>query len=103
MIARDQLVAEATAAVRAERQAKLEALGPDAVLWLALVPLWTKGAAEAAGFPTRSVRDFVASARGAGWCETRGSLRDGGTPRLGFWRPDDLRREVLDLQHRRSS
>jgi hypothetical protein len=95
-----ELTAQVAAAVRAEREAKLADLGHDAVLWLALVPLWTKSAAEAAGFPAPSVTDFVRRARGAGWCETRGSLRDGGSPNLRFWMPDTLRRDVLDLMRR---
>lgn len=96
------LIASAEAEVRAERELIAEELGHDAVLWLALVPLWTKSAAEEAGFPVASLIEFIHHARKVGWCETRGSLRDGGAPNLRFWMPDNLRRDVLESQRRRS-
>ncbi|MGH3166237.1 MAG: hypothetical protein ACRDN0_10145, partial [Trebonia sp.] len=97
-----ELAARVDAAVRARREALIGQLGHDAVLWLALVPLWTRAAAEAAGFPARSVAEFVQRARDAGWCETRGSLRDGGAPGLRFWMPEDLRRDLVDQLRRHS-
>jgi hypothetical protein len=92
-----ELAARVATAVQAERAAKIDELGRDATLWLALVPLWTRSAAEAAAFPAPSVVEFVKRARDAGWCETRGSLRDAGSAQLRFWMPDETRRVVLDL------
>jgi len=91
------LVAEA---VQAERAAAMEDLGRDATLWLAAVPLWTRGAAEAARFPAPSVIEFVKRARDVGWCETRGSLRGQRAANLRFWMPNAVRRDVVDLLSR---
>ena len=55
-----------TDAIRAERAAVLGRLGAAPVLWLAVAPLWTRTAAEAAGFPAPSVTEFVRQARDAG-------------------------------------
>ena len=92
-----EFIAQVAEVVRAERTAKVESLGRQATLWLAAVPLWTASAATAAGFPAPSVLDFVRRARDAGWCETRGSLRDQGVSELRFWMPDEHRRAILDL------
>jgi len=92
-----EFAAQVADAVQAERAARIESLGRDATLWLAAAPLWTRSAAKAAGFPVRDILDFVKRARDMGWCETRGSLRDGAAGELRFWMPDEHRRPVLDL------
>jgi hypothetical protein len=81
--------------LRGRRIATAQELGMTATLWLAAAPVWTRSAAEAAGFPVESVPDFVRRAGEAGWCETRGSARGQGSRELRFWMPDAVRREVI--------
>jgi len=95
--AREPLQGGAEAAIRDRRAAVLDELGAEAVLWLAAPPVWTLGAAEAAGFPVPSVVGFVRRARDVGWCKVRGSLVDYVAPDLLFWMPDEVRREVMDV------
>jgi hypothetical protein len=93
----ESLRAEVEAAVRDRRLAVISELGEDAVLWLAVAPLWTWAAAEAAGFPVSSVTSFVRQACDAGWCKMRGSLVGDAPADLVFWMPDEVRREAVDL------
>jgi hypothetical protein len=90
-----EFAAQVEGAVQAERAARIESLGRDATLWLAAAPLWTLSAAKAAQFPAADILDFVKRARDAGWCQTRGSLRDEGAGELRFWMPNEVRRTVL--------
>jgi len=92
-----ELASQVADAVREERENRIRGLGLNAVTWLALAPLWTLSAAKAAGFPADDVLDFVKRARDVGWCQTRGSLRDGGASELRFWMPEEHRRPVLKL------
>jgi hypothetical protein len=93
----ESLRAEVEAAVRERRLATLDDLGADAVLWLAAPPVWTRGTAEAAGFPVPSLMDFVRRACAAGWCKARSPVRDDTSPDLVFWMPDEVRRQVVDV------
>jgi hypothetical protein len=88
-------------AIRAERSATIDKLGREPTLWLAAAPLWTRYAAEATGFPTASVIEFVNQARDVGWCETRGSRLSQSSGELQFWLRDEVRREVIDILSRR--
>ncbi len=81
----------------APEQVTVQVDGWTPVLWLASPPLWTRGAAEAAGVPVPSVVAFARRARDAGWCKTRGPLLDDGPADLEFWMPDEVRREVVNL------
>jgi len=92
-----ELASQVANAVREERENRIRGLGLTAVTWLALAPLWTLSAAKAVGFPADDVLDFVKRARDVGWCQTRGSLREGGAGDLRFWMPDEHRRPVLKL------
>src|SRR5579863_10536357 len=93
----EELRAEVEAAISGRLLATIDELDEDAVLWLAAPPLWTRGAAEAAGFPARPVIDFVRRARDAGWCKARGPLLDNAPSDLVFWMPDEVRRAVVDV------
>lgn len=84
-------------AIRAERSAVIDKLGRDPVLWLAVAPLWTRDAAEAAAFPASGLTGFIEQACAAGWCETRGSLLDDEPGGLLFWMPDEVRRDALSI------
>lgn len=84
-------------AILAEQAATVSELGIVPTLWLAAAPLWTRSAAEACSFPAQPVTEFVAKARRAGWCETRGSLEGDRALDLRFWMPDQLRRGVIDV------
>ena len=95
MTAPSDLRARIDEALRDRRIATADELGATAVLWLAAVPVWTRSAAEAVGFPAESVTEFVRRATEAGWCETRGSARGRGSRELRFWMPDAVRREVV--------
>jgi hypothetical protein len=92
-----EVAVQVAAAVRAQRLDAIEHLGREGTLWLAVAPLWTRQAAQAARFPVPSVIDFVRQASDIGWCETRGSLRGEGAPGLRFWMRDEVRHDVLDL------
>lgn len=92
-----EFAAQVAEAVDAERVARIDSIGRQSTIWLAAAPLWTLSAAKAAGFPEGDIFDFVKRARDAGWCETRGSLREGAAGELRFWMPDEVRRTVLGL------
>jgi hypothetical protein len=95
-VAREQVLAEVQAAVRGRRLVLLSKLGVDATLWLAAPPVWTRGMAEACGFPVRHLAGFVRQAIDVGWCKSEGSLLHD-DPDLMFWIPDEIRREVIGL------
>ena len=88
-------------AIRVRQSATVDRLGSEPTLWLAAVPLWTRNAAEASGFPSASVAEFVDQARDVGWCESRGSRRNRGPGDLQFWIPDEARRDVIDVLSQR--
>lgn len=83
------VAAEIAEQLQAERMATIEDLGPIPMLWFAAVPLWTRSAAEAAGFPL-PVSGFIDRAVDAGWCKTRGRADPY------FWITDDARRDATD-------
>jgi hypothetical protein len=100
----DELQALVQGMARERRKTTVESLGVRSTLWLAAAPLWTRSAAENAGFPLqagKTVTDFVRDACDAGWCETRGSLQVDGPTELRFWMPDEVRRDVLDVVRER--
>lgn len=96
MSAAESLRAEVGAAVRDRRLGTIDELGEEAVLWLAVAPVWTLAAAEAAGFPASGVTEFVRRACDAGWGKARGSLLGDRSADLVFWMPDAVRREAVD-------
>ena len=93
----DPLRAGVETAIRDRLLSTVDELGQEAVLWLAAPPVWTLGAARAAGFPVQSLIEFARRACGIGWCKVRGSLLDDAPPDLVFWMPDEVRREVMDV------
>jgi len=95
--AAETLRAEVEAAIKDRLLATIDELGQDAVLWLAAPPVWTLGAARAAGFPAAPLIEFVRRACAAGWCKARGPLLDNASPDLVFWMPDEVRRAVVDV------
>ena len=75
------------------RRRRIAALGePKALAWLAVVPEWTKGLAQQAGFPLqgkeRTLDEFLRLAAAAGLCQVRGGASDDETT---FWMPEHAR------------
>jgi tetratricopeptide (TPR) repeat protein len=68
---------ELMARVQERRTKRLEEMGLEGVIWLALAPSWTVRLAVACGFPAepRTIEEFVAAAEGAGFCTTARSAR----------------------------
>ena len=82
----------------AERS-RVEALGPEASLWLGLAPCWSVPAAEVAGFPAPGgVPAFVDHVVAAGVAERATTLGPEGRDVVTFWAASSARASLVDPQ-----
>ncbi|WP_112238888.1 ATP-binding protein [Kribbella monticola] len=61
--------------IAGERRTALDQLGREAVLWLAVVPSWTRTLARACDFPSPDIDQFIDAAQAAGLCRISRATR----------------------------
>jgi hypothetical protein len=77
------------------RARQLDALGRDSLIWLAVLPEWTRELAEACRFPAADLDAFVNEAEAAGLCERRRIVGLDGALHEHFWMPGSEREAFL--------
>ncbi|HEX8863674.1 MAG TPA: hypothetical protein VGC06_32145, partial [Actinomycetes bacterium] len=90
--------AELHAELERVRERRVDELGPEALAWLALPPVWTDRVARACGFPERPLplEELLARAEAVGWCVRRRGESHARTPALQL----QLRAELVAVDSR---
>jgi hypothetical protein len=80
-----------------ERAERLAGFDTDALIWLALPPVWTVRLAEACVFPsgTEPLKTFLTRAEAAGLCQLADTRTVSGQAEKQFWMPSEIREAVI--------